>query len=205
MHFYPNCRSNNVNYVKKTPTLSRFFRLLMILFFLLPFQAHADITLTFYSHDFGTEFPHTFVSAEGVMDDGTAINENFGFTAKHISPRVLLGSVQGVIEPAPEKYLRTSDPQFRITVSDQVYREILQHKITWQSGYKRSYNLNKRNCVHYIGEVLKLSGLKINANSSNFKKPKSFLREVMSLNPALIPYNEDVAASQTSIIPAGAE
>ena len=45
----------------------------------------------------------------------------------------------------------------------------------------KSYNLNKRNCVHFVMEAAALLGLSVNRNSKFFKKPKSFLFEVMRL------------------------
>lgn len=184
-------RKHWIQIVKQAQKFSHsfsFLAFLSILLFLAPHHAYADVDLTFYSHDFGSEFPHAFVEAKGTLNDGTVIDEDFGFTAKHISPRVLLGSVKGSIKAPPAAYKASSNPQFRITVSDEVYQSIVLHRETWQVGKKRNYNLNKRNCVHYVGEVLKLTGLVTNLNSSNFKKPKSFLREVLSLNPSLTPY-----------------
>jgi len=161
-----------------------------ILFFLFPIHAYADVDLTFYSHDYGSEFPHAFIQAKGTLADGTLIDEDFGFTAQYISPRILLGSVKGIIKAPPAGYKAGSDPQFVITVSDEVYDRIVAHREAWQAGKKRNYNLNKRNCVHYVGEVLKLAGYLTNPDSSNYKKPKSFLREVLSLNPSLVPFSE---------------
>lgn len=164
-----------------------FLRFLLILFILFPFNAYADVKLTFYSHDFGSAFPHTFIEARGVLENGTPINEDFGFTAQHISPRILLGSVKGIIKAPPADYKANSDAQFTIIVSEEVYGAILNHRMMWQSGRKRNYNLDKRNCVHFVSSIAELAGLKVNANSSNFKKPKSFLREIISLNPSLTP------------------
>jgi len=39
--------------------------------------------------------------------------------------------------------------------------------------------------VHFVMEAAALLGLSVNRNSKLFKKPKSFLIEVMRLNPRL--------------------
>jgi hypothetical protein len=49
----------------------------------------------------------------------------------------------------------------------------------------KSYSLNKRNCVHFVMEAAALLGLSVNRNSKFFKKPKSFVLEMMKLNPTL--------------------
>lgn len=192
-----------MKYAKKSSSHLPFFfsSLLLVLLCLTPAYAHADVELTFYSHDYSSEFPHTFIQARGTLENGIIINEDFGFTSKHISPRILMGSVEGIIKAPPADYKAGSDPQFKIVVSDSVYQLIVKHRIEWQSGKKRNYNLNNRNCVHYVAEVLKLTGLIINSNSSNLKKPKSFLHEVLSLNPDLISYHDDITASQMAISP----
>jgi len=161
------------------------FLILCLFPVLFALQAKADVTVTFYSHDFGNNFPHAFLVVQGTLTDNTEIDENFGFTARKITPKILLGSVRGAIKAAKSGYIRKSDVQFSITVNDLEYKKLQILTDQWRNLPGRSYSLNKQNCVHFIGEVLTMLGYKVNADSRFFKKPKSFLREVKALNPAL--------------------
>ena len=55
----------------------------------------------------------------------------------------------------------------------------------WRNLPGKSYNLGKRNCVHFAMEAAALLGLSVNRQSKFFKKPKSFILEVMKLNSGL--------------------
>ena len=47
----------------------------------------AAVSITFYSKELGSSFPHAFVILQGTPDRGGArIEEDYGFTAKTISP-----------------------------------------------------------------------------------------------------------------------
>lgn len=161
---------------------------------LLPYQAQAEVTLTFYSHNFGSNYPHAFVEIKGNLETGEIIEEDLGFTPAFVGPNVLLGSVKGIIKGVPKGYKENSDPHFAIVVSDETYHEIKSFTEDWLTSRKKSYNLNKRNCVHYIGAMLNLVDIKTNTESRYFKKPKSFLKETLSLNPKLLPSAPSVNA-----------
>lgn len=149
-------------------------------------SAYAAVTITFYSHDFGSHFPHAFFVLKGDLDrSGKQIDTNYGFTAVNTSPRILFGSVKGKISTSKDKYVANSDPHFSITLTDAQYDEVIAKMEEWRDRPQKSYNLNKRNCVHFVAEVAQLLGLKTNPKSKKFKKPKSFLREVKTLNPGL--------------------
>ncbi len=163
---------------------------LLSIFFLLGFMgisnlAGASIKVTFYSHDFDDHFPHAFFSVQGNFENGSPINKKFGFTAKKISPAILLGSVQGRISAPSPKYIQKSNPHFTIVLNDQEYVALLTVVETWQNKSGKSYNLKKHNCVHFIRDALVALGYKVNPKSKYYKKPKSFLREVTALNPGL--------------------
>ena len=72
-----------------------------LFFFALASGACAEVTLTFYSHHFGTygfgvTFPHAHVALSGTTGaDAKPVKANFGFTADTISPSILWGSVEG--------------------------------------------------------------------------------------------------------------
>lgn len=167
--------------------MSRFATLLIaLLLALLPTTARAEVALTFYSHDFGDHFPHAFIVMKGSVDStGEAVDSNFGFTAKNVSPAILMGSVKGMIESKEAKYIEDSNPHFTLRLSDAQYAAVIAHVEAWRNKTQKSYNLNKSNCVHFVMEAAELLGLKVNRESKLFKKPKSFVLEMMSLNPGL--------------------
>lgn len=162
--------------------------LALVLPTILPGQARAEVVATFYSHDFGDHFPHAFIKLKGKVDGtGEVVDTNFGFTAVSVSPAILMGSVKGMIETKDAKYVAKSNPHFTLRLSDADYRKLIDHVERWRSLPGKSYSLNKRNCVHFVMEAAALLGLSVNRNSKFFKKPKSFVLEVMKLNPALRP------------------
>ncbi|WRH74688.1 MAG: hypothetical protein RSE16_08050 [Sphingobium sp.] len=160
--------------------------LFALLLAFLPAHAHAQVVATFYSHDFGDHFPHAFIKLKGKIESsGEVVDTNYGFTAVTVSPAILMGSVKGMIETKDAKYVGKSNAHFSLQLSDDEYRKLIDHVEKWRNMGGKSYNLNKRNCVHFVMEAAALLGLSVNRNSKFFKKPKSFLFEVMRLNPRL--------------------
>lgn len=149
--------------------------------------AQAEVVATFYSQDFGGSFPHAFVKLEGTDDvTGAAVDTNYGFTAKTISPALLMGSVHGRLDVAKQSYIDNSDAHFSIRLSDAQYKSLMTEVRRWAAAKQPSYSLKKANCVHFIAGVSRSIGLKINPQTEYWKKPKSFLREVKALNPAVL-------------------
>ena len=148
--------------------------------------ASAEILATFYSHDFGDHFPHAFVKLKGSVEaTGEQVDTNYGFTAMSVSPAILMGSVKGMIETKDAKYVSKSNAHFTLKLSDAEYARFIALVDKWRNLPGKSYNLNKRNCVHFAMEAAALLGLNVNRQSKFFKKPKSFILETMKLNPGL--------------------
>ena len=149
-------------------------------------SAQAEVTATFYSHDFGDNFPHALVKLKGTVDStGEVVDTNYGFTAVNTTPAILWGPVKGMIESKEAKYIADSNAHFTLKLTDAQYRQIMAMVEEWRTIPGKSYNLNSRNCVHFAMEAAALLGLKVDRKSKFFKKPKSFLLEVMKLNPGL--------------------
>jgi hypothetical protein len=168
--------------------LRRFFLTLLAAFLLLPLGAvaRAEVVVSFYSHEFGDHFPHAFVTLKGRVDaTGEIVDTSYGFTAVSVSPGILFGSVKGKIQTSEAKYVASSDKQFSVTVDDAGYARVMAHVAKWRDAKQPSYSLNKRNCVHFVAELAALLGLRTNAKSKFFKKPRSYLQEVRALNPGL--------------------
>lgn len=169
-------------------TILRKLLILFIFVFAVPGQAAAAVSVSFYSHSLGSSFPHALVVLSGKPDrGGAAVDANFGFTAKSVTPAVLMGPVAGVIEGATPKYIKSSDLQFTVTISDQQYDQLLALVDKWRNLPQKSYDLGKRNCVHFVGSVAELLGLKVSYDKKLMKKPKTFLLTIIGLNPGLKP------------------
>ena len=149
----------------------------------LPFEPVAAVT--FYSHSFGENFPHAFVIIEQHDEQGRLFWDAFGFSAKHLTPKLLWGRVDGHIAVPGDRYIRQSDPHFIKLINAQQRDLIFAIRHQWSEGEGSRYHLNKHHCVHFIAELAQAAGLKTNPDSDHFKEPASFLREVMALNPEL--------------------
>lgn len=158
-------------------------RLFLALLMILPAPVAAQVVATFYSHEFGEHFPHAFFTLKGRTADGTAVDSNFGFTAKTITPAMLFGSVPGRLDIAEPHYIAQSDPQFSVTLTDAQYRAMLAVVEKWRTRKSPSYNLNKANCVHFAGEAARAAGLTVTFPKHLMKKPRSYLLELVRLNP----------------------
>ena len=153
---------------------------------LLPLPASAQITVAFYSHELGSSFPHAFIVLQGTPEaGGPPVDANFGFTAKAVSPALLMGPVHGVIETAKPAYVRNSDRKFAMTITDQQHAALIALIEKWKTLPGKSYDLNRRNCIHFVGEAAQILGLKVVFERKLLKRPRSFLENVLRLNPAL--------------------
>lgn len=151
-----------------------------------PSVAHAEVQATFYSRDFGSYFPHAFVKLKGTVDStGEVVDTNYGFTAVSTSPAVLMGSVKGMVETKDAKYIANSNAHFTLKLTDDDYAQLIVLVNKWRNLPGKSYNLNNRNCVHFAMEAAALLGVSVNRKSKFFKKPHSFMLELMRLNSNL--------------------
>lgn len=153
----------------------------------LPAPAFAAVEIAFYSREMGgNNFPHAFVALHGTVDStGEAVDTSYGFTAKAVTPALLFGSVSGeVIVEGPQQVAR-SDRQFALTLTDDQYRAAMAVVEAWRTRDQPSYNLNRRNCVHFVGEMAQAVGLRVEFDRGLMKKPRSFLQHVLALNPQL--------------------
>lgn len=161
---------------------------LLLTFFIAPLLcwanvAHAAVTITFYSHELGSQFPHAFATLKGrVNSTGEMVDTNVGFTAVNTGPSILFGWVEGKTSVLKPKYIADSSPHFTYELTDAEYRAVIATREKWRTKKQNSYNLNKANCVHFIADVATAAGLKINPKSKFYKKPTSFLKEVTSLS-----------------------
>lgn len=161
--------------------------LALALLILAPAPALATVEITFYSHEFGSNFPHAFITLEGKDDrTGAKISANYGFTATHVTPAILLGSVKGeVFSRSPEKdaaYLASSDRHFSFTLSDAELDKVMATVEKWRTLPQPSYNLNRQNCVFFIADVAASLGMAADTPNALMKKPRSYSEHLTRAN-----------------------
>lgn len=158
-----------------------------IFLLLMPTPAYAAVEISFYSHEFGANFPHAFVTLAGTDDrSGQRIDANYGFTATHISPAILFGAVKGEIFSRDSKkdaqYLGSSDKHFSFELSDAEYEAVMATVEKWRGLKQPSYDLNRSNCVHFVADVAARLGMSVATPKALMKKPRSFIESLTAAN-----------------------
>ena len=146
--------------------------------------AWAAVTITVWSHELGNSFPHAFFTLRGVPDAGGApVDANYGFTAKSVSPKLLMGTVAGRLDISKPFYIAGSDAQFSVVLTDAQYNAVLGLVAAWdEKTGDAHYNLNQRNCVHFVKEAARIAGLTDLDRPKLMKKPRSYLQSIAEAN-----------------------
>lgn len=145
--------------------------------------AQAAVTLTFWTRELGNYFPHAFVTLKGTTDAGEAVDTSYGFTARSIGPAMLFGSVKGRIDITNKAYMRKSNALFSVVITDAEYQAVRRLRDEWDAETgDAAYNMNRRNCVHFVGEVARRAGLVVEEPRRLMKRPTSFTRSLAALN-----------------------
>jgi hypothetical protein len=151
--------------------------------FALPATADAAVEMTFYAREFGSQFPHGFVTLVGTPNrGGDRIDTSYGFTATHVTPAILFGSVRGEVEPVGDGYVRGSEPHFALVLSDDEYDRVMATVAHFRALPQPSYSLNRRNCVHFIAEVAAAVGMTATVPRNLSRRPRSFLESLIAAN-----------------------
>lgn len=169
-------------------SFAAFRRLALILLLLFAAPAHAAVEIAFYSRELGGDnFPHAFVTLTGTIDaTGEPVDTALGFTAKAVTPAILFGSVAGHVIVERDEHIARSDRQFSVVLTDDQYREVVAVVERWRTRRQPSYNMNRRNCVHFVGELAAAIGLRVAGAERLMKRPRSFLQHVRGLNAGLL-------------------
>jgi hypothetical protein len=156
---------------------------------LLPLPATAQVLLSFHSFNgsmFGGRYPHTFIVLEGTLDStGEPVRENYGYTARKISPAILAGPVRHQVMVEKTKYLTSTNRHFTVPISDETYRRVVAEVARWRDEPGNGYDLDRNNCIHFVGRIAQLAGLAVDYPKALLRKPRAWLNRVASLNPAL--------------------
>lgn len=139
--------------------------------------AFAAVTITFYSKELGSSFPHAFVTMTGTLDgSGERIDADFGFTAKAVTPAILMGKVGGeVISDHGKNYIKSSDKHFSLVLTDQEYGRVMTAIARWRAAPQPSYDLGTHNCIHFVGDLAGTLGMKSEVPRNLTRKPRSYL------------------------------
>jgi hypothetical protein len=153
-----------------------------------PAMASAKVTLTFYSRELGVYFPHAFVRITGATDaePDKLLDVNYGFTAKTVTPAILLGPVAGEILAANPTYVRRSDSHFSLVLTDAQYDQVLAVVQKWRDLPQPSYDLHHANCVYFVGDVARALGMDVDDSQSRLMtRPRSYIINLIRLNPGV--------------------
>lgn len=151
-------------------------KLPILLLLIAPIPVSAAVEITFLSKEFGASFPHAYVALEGTLDrTGERISANYGFTATHVSPAILMGSVKGEVMSVDADYMGKSDRHFSLTLSDAEFDNVMATVERWRTLKQPSYSLNRQNCVFFVAHVAAALGMKADTPKALMKKPRSYL------------------------------
>lgn len=149
----------------------------------------AEVKLSFHSFNGSVlvgRYPHAFIVMEGTLEEtGKKVSENYGFTAKKVSTAILSGPVEHDVMVEEPKYIARTNRHFTVTISDEQYREIAALVKAWRDAPGKYYDLEKRNCIHFVGEIARIAGIKVTYPQDMLRRPKKWLNYITSLNPRL--------------------
>ena len=151
--------------------------------------AQAKVSMSFHSFNgsvlFG-RYPHTFIVLHGSEEaTGRAVNENYGFTAQTAGPAVLSGPVKHAVMTEKAKYIISTNRHFTVELSDAEYRQVVAEVARWRDAPGKYYDLDTRNCLHFVGKMAEIAGLKVSYPKNLLRKPKAWLNHLATLNPQL--------------------
>lgn len=164
-------------------------QLLAVIALLWSGAAMAEVQIHFQSFNGSVllgRYPHTFIVLEGTLDStGRAINENYGFSARNVTPAILSGPVEHMVLTETEKNVRNTNRHFSMTISDAQYHRIMREVRAWQNAPGKYYDLETRNCIHFVGTMAQILGLKVEYPDNMLRRPKKWLNHITRLNPQL--------------------
>ncbi len=151
--------------------------------------AAAEVTMSFHSYNgnwpFG-RFPHAFVVLKGTVDStGEVVDENYGFTAKKVSTAILRGPVEHDILIEKPSYIRKTNRHFTVTLTEAELAKVRATMRTWRDTPGKGYDLEKRSCIHFVGTMGTIVGLKIDYPKKMLRRPKKWLNYIAAKNPQL--------------------
>lgn len=163
----------------------------LILFFALLSGAPALAEVQIHFHSFNGSvlwgrYPHTFIVLDGTLEEtGAVVDENYGFSARAVTPAILSGPVEHMILAESAKNIARTNRHFSITLTDAQYVRVLKLVQSWMDAPGKFYDLEKRNCIHFVGEIGRLIGLRVDYPQDLLRRPKKWLNHIAARNPEL--------------------
>lgn len=130
-------------------------------------------------------YPHTFVVFEGTLEDGTRVNENFGFSARSSAQAITSGPAEHMIITEDEDTIPDTNRHFTVTVSPAQYRRMRAEVLRWRNHPGRFYDLDENNCIHFVSRMAEMVGLRTDVPSQYLRRPKAWLNYITRRNPQL--------------------
>ena len=151
--------------------------------------AMAQVQVHFHSFNgsvlFG-RYPHTFVVFDGSLEaTGEAVSENYGFTTSSAMAAATQDWVEHLVESEPERYIRSTNRHFSITLTDAQFAAIIREVRAWQDEPGKRYSLDERNCIHFVGRMAQMAGLRVEYPDNMLRRPKKWLNHITTLNPQM--------------------
>lgn len=173
--------------IRYLPRLVRHF--LAMLALLWGTAAYAEVQIHFHSFNGSVlwgRYPHTFIVLDGTLEaSGKKVNESYGFTAKSVAGAATGGWTAHLVEGEEEKYVRSTNRHFSISLTDEQYYEVIREVNRWATEPGKRYNLGERNCIHFVGRIASMLGLKVDYPQDMLRRPKKWLNHIAALNPQL--------------------
>lgn len=151
----------------------------------------AKVTMSFHSYAGSSglgRFAHTFVVLSGTDDaTGRPVSENYGFSAKRLTPAILMGPVEHVMMTEKPGYIAKTKRHFSVVLSQAQFDAARREAASWRDQPGKYYDLDTRNCIHFVGRMAELAGLRVDYPKKMLRKPGTWLEHVRKLNPSLPP------------------
>lgn len=151
--------------------------------------ATAAVTIHFHSFNGSVlwgRYPHTFVVFEGTLEaSGQRVRENFGFSAKYTSQAITNGPAEHEIIVEEEDTIEDTNRHFSMRISDAQYHALRAEIERWRNYPGRYYDLDERNCIHFVATLAQMLGLKADVPEDMLRRPKRWLNYVTRNNPHL--------------------
>ena len=162
-------------------------RLLAGVLLLAASPALAQVTIHFHSFNGSVlwgRLPHTFVVFEGTLDGtGERIDENFGFGAASITAAAGGGPARHVVYSEEADQIRRTNRHFSVPLTDAQYRALRAEVETWRNQPGRYYELDRRNCIHFVARLAQMVGLRADVPQNLVRRPRAWLNQIVRLNP----------------------
>lgn len=129
---------------------------------------------------------HAFIALDGTLDsDGRKVDENYGFSARTWNPAGFFRPVPQTMLIETRNYISRARYHFRVPISDDTYRKIVGEAQLWGRDPAYLWDIDKRNCVTFVGIVAQMCGLMVDFPPKIMRKPRAYLDHLAMLNPQL--------------------